>query len=127
MLNLGGFMRFQRLLAVMVCGVGMIGMVQGAWAQAKDITGTWQGTLEVGKSLRTVVKISKADDGGWKAVFYSIDQSAQGLPVTSIKLDGSSVKMSLVAIGGAYDGKLTADGGEMDGTFTQGVGRSRSI
>jgi uncharacterized protein (TIGR03435 family) len=99
-----------------------VGVPQRAMAQAKDITGTWQGTLEAGRSLRTVVKISKGEDGGLKAVFFSIDQGGQGLPVTSIKEDGSSVKMSLVAIGGSYDGKLTADGGEIDGTWTQGGG-----
>jgi hypothetical protein len=41
---------------------------------AQNIADTWQGTLHAGRDLRTVVKISKADDGGYKAVLYSIDQ-----------------------------------------------------
>jgi len=109
------------MLAVVACALG-IGATQSALAQAKDITGTWQGTLNPGRELRTVVKISKGDDGGLKAVFYSIDQGGQPLPITSIKQDGSSVKMSLVMIGGTYDAKLTPDGSEMDGTWTQGGG-----
>ena len=32
-----------------------------AWAQP-DLTGNWQGTLQAGRDLRTVVKISKAGD-----------------------------------------------------------------
>lgn len=47
---------------------------------AQDITGTWQGTLQAGRELRTVIKISKADGGGLKAVMYSIDQSGQAYP-----------------------------------------------
>ena len=115
----------KRLYGVVSCVLALmawVGVPQSAKAQAKDITGTWQGTLEAGKTLRTVVKISKGDDGGLKAVFYSIDQGGQPIPITSVKQDGSSVKMSLVALGGTYDGKLTADGAEIDGTWTQGGG-----
>ena len=95
-------------------------------AQAKaenatqSIADTWQGTLHAGKDLRTVVKISKTDDGGYKAVFYSIDQGGDGLPVTKITLDGSTVKMTLTMISGTYEGKLSADGKTITGTWTQG-------
>ena len=44
--------------------------------KTQTIADTWQGTLHAGRDLRIVVKISKADDGGYKAVFYSIDQAA---------------------------------------------------
>ena len=47
------------------------------------------------RDLRIVVKISKADGGGYKAVFYSIDQGGDGLPVTKMTLDGTTVKMTL--------------------------------
>jgi uncharacterized protein (TIGR03435 family) len=95
-------------------------------AQAKaenatqSIADTWQGTLHAGRDLRTVVKISKADDGGYKAVFYSIDQGGDGLPVTKITLDGTTVKMTLTMIGGSYEGKLSSDGKTITGTWTQG-------
>jgi uncharacterized protein (TIGR03435 family) len=89
-------------------------------AQAPDITGTWQGTLTLaGRDLRTVIKISKADSG-LKAVFYSIDQGGGGIAANAITLDGSSVKISIATIGGAYEGKLSADGNSIAGTFTQG-------
>src|SRR6202140_5184108 len=87
---------------------------------ATNIADTWQGTLHAGQDLRTVVKISKADGGGYKAVFYSIDQGGAPLPVTKITLEGTTVKMSLTAIGGTYEGKLSADGKTITGNWSQG-------
>lgn len=87
----------------------------------KDIADTWQGTLHAGQqNLRTVVKIRKDDKGGYKAVFYSIDQGGQPLPVDSITLDGAAVKMRLNLVNGTFEGKLSDDGKTIDGTWTQG-------
>jgi uncharacterized protein (TIGR03435 family) len=86
----------------------------------QSIADTWQGTLHAGKDLRTVVKISKADGGGYKAVFFSIDQGGNPLPVTTITLQGTTVKMTLTAIGGTYEGKLSADGKSIAGNWSQG-------
>jgi uncharacterized protein (TIGR03435 family) len=68
-----------------------------------------------------VFKISKADGGGYKGVSYSIDQGGNGIPVDKITLDGTTVKMSLPAIGGTYEGKLSGDGKTIAGTWTQGA------
>ncbi len=89
-------------------------------APAQSLADTWQGTLHAGKDLRVVFKISKGDDGGYKAALYSIDQGGNALPVTKITVDGSTVKMSLTAIDGTYEGKLTADGKTINGSWTQG-------
>ncbi len=98
---------------------GLFCITLSAHAQEKDLTGTWQGTLDVGQQkLRTVVKITH-DDGVYKAVFYSIDQKAQ-IPVSSVKLEAGTVKFAIVAIGGTYEGKLAGDGATIDGTFNQG-------
>ena len=86
--------------------------------QAQDLTGTWQGTLDVGKGLRAVLKISK-DDGQWKTVFYSIDQGGQPLPANSVVVDGPSIKLGFLILGGTYEGKLSADGSTIAGIFTQ--------
>jgi uncharacterized protein (TIGR03435 family) len=88
--------------------------------KTQSIADTWQGTLHARQDLRTVVKISKADDGGYKAVFYSIDQGGDGLPVTKITVDGTAVKMTLTMIAGAYEGKLSPDGKTITGTWSQG-------
>jgi uncharacterized protein (TIGR03435 family) len=91
-----------------------------AQAAGADIADTWQGTLHAGSDLRTVVKITKADDGGYKAQFYSIDQSGQPLPVTSVAVQGDNVKFTLTAIGGKYEGKLSTDGKTIAGNWSQG-------
>ncbi len=91
-----------------------------AASPGQSLADTWQGTLHAGSDLRIVVKISKADGGGYKAVFYSIDQGGDGLPVTKMTVDGSTVKMTLTMISGTYEGKLSADGKTIDGNWSQG-------
>ena len=91
-------------------------------ASPQDLTGTWQGTLHAGQDLRTVLKVSKTDAGGYKADFYSIDQGGQPFPVTKITLEGTTVKYSLTPFDLKYEGKLSADGKTIEGTSTQGGG-----
>ncbi len=89
-------------------------------AQERDISGTWQGTLHGPRDLRIVMKISK-DAGGLKAMMYSIDQGGPGLPAGAVTLQGTAVKITVPAIGGVFEGKLTnTDATTMSGTWTQG-------
>jgi uncharacterized protein (TIGR03435 family) len=89
-------------------------------AQAQDITGTWQGTLSVGRDLRIVVKFSKDPAAAWKGTFYSIDQGGANIGLSKIVVKDGTVSFALPQIGGEYTGKLSADGGMITGTFTQG-------
>jgi uncharacterized protein (TIGR03435 family) len=101
----------------------VLAALSGGALFAQDITGTWQGTLQIpNQELRTVIKISKADGGGLKAVLYSIDQGGQGVAGT-VTLEGSTVKMSIPGIGGSYEGKLDGDAIALTGTFSQGPGK----
>jgi len=95
----------------------------GSTLLAQSLTGTWQGSLKLpnGKELRTVVKIETTDKDALKGTFYSIDQSPQPIPTGPITLQGSTMKMAIPAIGGNYEGKLSADGKSIAGTFTQGA------
>jgi len=88
---------------------------------AQNLVGTWQGTLQIpqGPSLRTVLQISRAGDESLKAVFYSIDQGGQPINASAMTQQGSTVKMTIAAIGGSYEGKLSADGNSITGTWTQ--------
>ena len=87
--------------------------------QAQDVTGIWQGTLHAGRDLRLELKIVKVDTG-LKATFYSIDQNGAALPTGPVKVQGGNISMDIPAIGGKYEGKLTADGSAINGTWTQG-------
>jgi len=88
-------------------------------AQAQSIAGQWQGVLQAGRDLRTVIRIAPGDGPALSAVFYSIDQGAQGVSAT-ITLRGSDVTMAIPGLGGAYEGKLSADRNTMTGTWSQG-------
>jgi hypothetical protein len=89
--------------------------------RAQDIADTWQGTLHGGKDLRAVIKIAKANSGGYKAAFYSIDQSDTPFPVTNLTLEGNTVKYSIKAFVLSYEGKLSADGKMIVGRSSQGT------
>jgi uncharacterized protein (TIGR03435 family) len=84
------------------------------------IIATWQGTLHQGRDLRTVIKISKGDDGGYRAIFYNIDQSGNGVPSTKVTFKGVTIMISFMMNGSTYEGKLSADDGSIEGTWSQG-------
>jgi uncharacterized protein (TIGR03435 family) len=111
---------------LVVAAIVLLGLVAAAQDQAasppanKGIADTWQGTLHVGRDLRIVLKIAKADDGGYKTVLYSIDQGGNGIPAAKTTLDGTTLKIDVSAIGGSYEGKLSGDGKTIGGTWTQG-------
>ncbi len=92
-------------------------------ASAQDIVGTWQGTLHIAQAnrdLRTEIKIVKAADGSYKLTFYSIDQGGQPFVAGKTTFDGGTLTFSMDAIGGKYEGKMSADGKTINGTWTQG-------
>ena len=88
-------------------------------AQAQNLTGQWQGTLHA-RDLRYVLKISKTKSGSLSAVFFSIDRTPDGFPVNTIALNGSTLTFSVNQVNGSYEGRLSADGKSVSGTWTQG-------
>jgi uncharacterized protein (TIGR03435 family) len=91
----------------------------GSALQAQNIAGTWQGTLKAGpQELRTVLKISLEDDK-YKGTLYSIDQNPTPIPTSSFTKDGPVIKYAISAINGTYEGRLSADGNTITGTWTQ--------
>jgi bla regulator protein blaR1 len=99
----------------------------GGALMAQNMTGTWQGALKAGppgqtRELRIVIKISRADDESLKAAMYSIDQGGRPINANAVTQRGSDLKISVVAIGGTYEGKLSSDGNSIAGTWTQGPG-----
>jgi len=94
--------------------------VAASAAQAQDLTGTWQGTLSAARPLRVVIKITNADGASLRAVMYSIDQGGQGVAASAVSVQGTSVKLTIAAANATYEGKVSADGNAITGTFTQG-------
>ena len=89
---------------------------------AQDISGDWNGTLKVnGGELRLVLRITKNADGSLKATLDSIDQGANGIPVTSATLKDSHLNLKVDAVNGTYEGKVNPAATSIDGTWTQGA------
>ncbi|HTS24319.1 MAG TPA: alpha/beta hydrolase [Bryobacteraceae bacterium] len=85
----------------------------------RGIAGDWQGTIGE-KKRRLVVRIAASDGGGWHATFHPVDQSNQPITIDSVVLEGRSLKLTINAIHGTYEGTLSADADSIAGTWTQG-------
>jgi len=98
----------------------------GSALQAQSITGNWQGTLQAGpQKVRIVFKIALENDK-LKASLHTVDQPSPPI-ATTITQDGSTVKMTIPALNGKYEGKLSADGNSIAGTWTQGAPLALSL
>jgi uncharacterized protein (TIGR03435 family) len=102
-----------------------LAVVPGGALFAQTMTGTWQGALKAPQApkgeLRIVIRISTTDADSLKAEMFSIDQGAQSIPATTVTQSGSTLKMTISAINGSYEGKLSPDGSTLTGTWTQGA------
>jgi len=87
---------------------------------AQDLTGNWQGTINFEQKLRVIVQIEKGENTSWKGAIYSIDQSTNSIPVTTLSLNGTSVKFTVDSIHVSFEGVLSSDNNSITGTFTQG-------
>lgn len=88
----------------------------------KELAGLWEGKLDInGAALRLVLRVEKPkgrDD--LVPVLDSPDQGIMGIPVTAIALEGGNVTFENKSIGGRFAGKLDAEKGQIEGTWTQG-------
>jgi len=66
-------------------------------------------------------KKDAGNSAGWKAVLYSIDQGPDGIPVSSVTFQDSTLKLGLELIRASYEGKLSADGQSIKGVWIQGL------
>jgi uncharacterized protein (TIGR03435 family) len=104
-----------RILALSICF--------GSALFAQSFPGTWQGALKVPQApngeLRIVLKISTTAADKLAADFYSIDQRTPAIPATNIAANGNSLKVTIERLNGTYEGRMSADGKTMSGTWTQ--------
>ena len=89
---------------------------------AEDIAEIWQGVLHTPfqGNLRVVLKIEQTSEGGWSAVYYSIDQSPRPLLVDGIVLEDEALHFSIPSVNGRFEGKLSEDGRTIVGKWFQG-------
>jgi hypothetical protein len=101
----------------LVLSMSTLAVLPAGALQAQNMAGRWQGTLQAapGRQLRIVIKIA-LDDDKLKAVLYSIDQPGPGIPASAITKNGSAIKMTIAALNGNYEGRMSADGNSIAGT-----------
>lgn len=100
-------------------GAALLGQTPPQETAAQTLEGTWNGTLEVGSvRLHLILTISKASDGAYAGRLNSKDQGAI-LPMNDITLTGDVVRFEVRPVGGVYEGTLSKDLNEINGTWTQ--------
>lgn len=90
---------------------------------SKSIEGIWEGKLDIPLNpLRVVAHITRKPDGTLTALMDSPDQGAKGLPVASTSFQNGTLKLNITSVMASFEGKLSADGQSITGTFQQGGG-----
>lgn len=85
---------------------------------AQDITGQWNGALNIqGQQLRLVIHVSRSGEG-YTATMDSPDQGAKGIPVTTVTFTAPAFRLEVANLRLEYSGELKGD--VIAGTFKQG-------
>jgi uncharacterized protein (TIGR03435 family) len=91
---------------------------------AQSFPGTWQGALKAPQApngqLRIVLKISTTAQDKLAAELYSIDQRSAAIPATTLATSGNTLKIAIERLNASYEGRMSADGKTINGTWTQG-------
>ena len=88
---------------------------------AVDPSGHWEGAIQA-PEMETKIEIDLARDGAGALVgtFGQPGERLTGLPLSDFALDGASIRFQIKGKAGerAFDGKLSADGKAITGSFT---------
>ncbi len=90
----------------------------------KDLSGIWNGTLNVTGQLRLVLHVTQSPDGNYSGKLDSPDQNASGIVCDAVTVkpavSGSMLTFTINKLKVSYTGTLTNDS-TLSGTFTQGI------
>jgi pimeloyl-ACP methyl ester carboxylesterase len=92
-----------------------------AKAQTKDVSGIWEGKLNVGVELRLVFHFNKNNDGTYTGTMDSPDQNAKGIACSKVTVTADSVIAEIKMINGAYKAAIANDS-TLSGKWVQGTG-----
>lgn len=88
---------------------------------AKEVEGSWEGSLTAGGTvLRLELKLKNGPEGGAVGHVVSVDQGRAEIAITTIRQTASRLELSLPSIGASYSGELKE--GRLVGDWTQGPG-----
>ena len=111
-------MRGWEIILTAMLGLSPLGLWAGE-TYPKGLLGFWQGDIEAAK-LRIVLHLTKNKDHSLGATLDSPDQNIKGIPVNQVTYGEGHLHLEVSAVNGSFDGHLTVDGSEIDGTWNQG-------
>jgi hypothetical protein len=97
------------------------GATAAATSSQPAVVGDWSGTLNAGPTqLRLLLHIKAAQDGTLTGTLDSIDQGANGIPISTVSLKDGKLELNVAAVNGTYEGTINKAATEIAGTWTQG-------
>jgi pimeloyl-ACP methyl ester carboxylesterase len=78
-------------------------------AQIKNLSGTWEGVLNIGRPLNIVYNFYRNNDSAYGGTMDVPAQNAKGLIVNKVTVKGDSVIAELTSAGITYKGMFTRD------------------
>jgi uncharacterized protein len=92
-------------------------------SQAQNMTGTWQGSLDVqGNQIPVVFHIKQDSIKKWIASFDSPSQHAFNLACSDVIIKDDSIVLMMAILDGKYAGLLNKDKSQIAGIWFQGAG-----
>ncbi|HLH07280.1 MAG TPA: serine hydrolase [Terriglobales bacterium] len=86
------------------------------------VDGVWLGALKAGpQTLRIQLRIQSDSAGKQMCFLDSLDQGAMGLGCDNIKFEGQKFSFDVPAVKGHWEGMLSPDGKNLQGTWNQGM------
>jgi hypothetical protein len=89
-------------------------------AAAEDPSGDWAGVLKAPNGeLHVALHLQKSADGTYSGTLDSLDQGANGLPVSDVKMSADTLSFDLAEPPARYEGKWDAASKSWIGTWSQ--------
>lgn len=111
-------------VAAVVSVVAMIvAITPGARAEApSSLEGHWEGEIETPAARLTINVDLRSSSEGWSGDVSIPAQGARDLPLTGIRVDGTTAEFAIDGVPGnpKFTGEVREDGTALVGTFTQG-------
>ena len=96
---------------------------EAAFAPAEKpsrVDGVWLGALDAGGAkLRIQLHVKSDASGKEYCTLDSLDQGANGLECDNVRLNEKDFSFDVPAVKGRWAGKLSENGKELDGTWSQ--------
>lgn len=111
------------LISVFLAGTAVAqtpGANEGRFVPGSELDGTWEGILSNGgMGLPMILVVTTTPGQGTKAVLDVMDQAPKDIPVAVFTRQKDNVLMDVPAVGGKFDGMVSADLATISGRWTQ--------